>query len=183
MFVDVAQKQPLEIKHPAQLDLAGVVAVVEQIIEQFRFLIEGRRYSEELYYNGEPRPEKSAQIIFFAAAHSYCKANNLDITPEAETGTGPVDFKVASGYHGRVLVEIKLSTNNKLVRGYTRQLDAYKTAEETSEGYYVVINVGGAIVKKNKALAKLMSDTIARKEKASPIIYIDGLRRLSASKR
>ena len=90
---------------------------------------------------------------------------------------------MASGYHGRVLVEIKLSTNNKLVRGYTRQLEAYKTAEETSEGYYVVINVGGSIVKKKKALAKLRNDAIARKEKASPIIYIDGLRRPSASKR
>lgn len=183
LLTDLAQKQPFTITPPARLDLAGVVVIVEQIIEQFRFLIEDRRYSEELYYNDEPRPEKSAQMIFFAAAHSYCKANNLDITPEAETGTGPVDFKVASGYHGRVLVEIKLSTNSKLVRGYTRQLEAYKTAEETSEGYYVVINVGGSIVKKKKALAQLRNDAIARKEKVSPIIYIDGLRKPPASKR
>jgi len=183
LLVDLAQKQPLNIERPARLDLPGVATVVEQIIEQFRFLIEDRRYSEELYYNGEPRPEKSAQMIFFAAAHSYCKANNLDITPEAETGTGPVDFKVASGYQGRVLVEIKLSTNKKLMNGYTRQLEAYKTAEETHEAYYVVVDVGAPMAKKKKAIAKLRNEAVARKEKASPVIYIDGLRRLSASKR
>jgi hypothetical protein len=72
-----------------------------------------------LYHAGSPRPEKAAQRLFFAIAYAYCKANNLDVTPEADTGNGPVDFKVSLGFTGRVLVEIKLSTNTKLVRGYT----------------------------------------------------------------
>ena len=111
-------------------------------------------------------------MLFFAVAYSYCKANNLDITPEAETGTGPVDFKVASGFNGRVLVEIKLSTNKKMVAGYTRQLEAYKKAEETMQGYYVVIDVGGPIGRKRRQLAKLRNDAIARKETVSPIIFL-----------
>ncbi len=113
-------------------------------------------------------------------AHSYCRANNLDITPEAETGTGPVDFKVSSGFDGRVLVEIKLSTNEKMVAGYTRQLAAYKKAEQTLHGYYVVIDVGGAIGRKRRQLTKLRNEAIARKEVVSPIIYIDGKQQLSA---
>lgn len=134
----LASDVPFSIRKPATLDADGVAAVVEQIIEQFRFLIEDRRLSEELYHAGHPRPEKAAQRLFFAVAHAYCKANDLDLTPEADTGNGPVDFKVSKGFSGRVLVEIKLSRNGKLVDGYTRQLEAYKTAEETVRGYYLV---------------------------------------------
>jgi len=119
----IATDQPFTLVPPVTLDADGVAAVVERIIEQFRFLIEDRRLSEELYHRGKPRVEKAAQRLFFAIAHAYCKANNLDVTPEADTGNGPVDFKVSSGFTGRVLVEIKLSTNNKLVAGYTRQLE------------------------------------------------------------
>jgi hypothetical protein len=182
LLVELASNYPFTIEKPKQLDLNGVKSVVEKILSQFQFLIEERRFSEELYHEDNPRPEKAAQRLFFAVAYSYCKANNLDITPEAETGVGPVDFKVASGFNGRVLVEVKLSTNKKLLKGYTRQLEAYKTAEETLCGYYVVIDVGGPIAKKRKALLKLRNDAITRKETASPIVFIDGLRKPSASK-
>jgi hypothetical protein len=121
----LASEQPFKLKAPNRFDIDGVTSVVDQIIEQFRFLIEERRLSEELYADGVPRPEKAAQRLFFAVAYAYCKANNLDITPEADTGNGPVDFKVSAGFTGRVLVEIKLSTNGKLVAGYTRQLATY----------------------------------------------------------
>jgi hypothetical protein len=56
-----------------------------------------RRFSEELYHAGRPRPEKAAQRLFFAVAHAYCKAHNLDLTPKADTGNGPGDFKVSAG--------------------------------------------------------------------------------------
>lgn len=177
----IAQAVPFQIKHPAHLDIDGVANIVEQIIEQFRFLIEERRLSEELYHNGKLRPEKSAQKLFFAVAHSYCKANNLDVTPEADTGNGPVDFKVSSGFNGRVLVEIKLSSNPKLVKGYTRQLAVYKNGEETSSGYYLVLDVG-QMGTKRKQLAQIKNEANTRNELTSPIIYIDGSRRPSASK-
>jgi hypothetical protein len=174
-------QQPFTHKTPAQFDIDGVSNVVEQIIGQFRFLIEERRLSEELYANGRPRPEKAAQRLFFAVAHAYCKANNLDVTPEADTGNGPVDFKVSLGFTGRVLVEIKLSTNGKLGPGYTRQLATYKTAEETRRGYYVVVDVG-KMGNKDKALLATKNGAAFRGEKTSPIIFVDGIRRPSASK-
>ncbi len=164
---------------PAQLDLNGVVSIVEQIIERFRFHIEDRRLSEELYANGKPRPEKAAQRLFYVVADAYCAANNLDLTPEAETGNGPVDFKVSQG-RGRVLVEIKLS-KGKVVTGYTRQLERYKTAEETTKGFYLVLDVGTMGKKKAQLLAAKNAAT-ALGETTSPIVFIDGTRKPSASK-
>ena len=177
----LAEREPFTLKPPPCMDMTGVINVVDQIIEQFRFLIEDRRFSEELYNADKPRPEKAAQRLFYAVAYAYCKANNLDLTPEAETGNGPVDFKVASGFTGRVLVEIKLSTNGKAVHGYSRQLETYKTAEETLKGYYVLIDVG-KMGDKAKTLLALKNAAAASGEPTSPIIFIDGIRKLSASK-
>jgi hypothetical protein len=177
----LAELEPFRLRAPPQLDLAGVVSVVEQIIEQFRFLIEDRRFSQELYHAGKPRPEKAAQRLFFAVAHAYCKANNLDLTPEADTGNGPVDFKVSAGFTGRVLVEIKLSTNGKLVKGYSRQLETYKTAEETVKGYYVVLDVGH-MGGKGENLIATKNAAAARAEPTSPILFVNASLRPSASK-
>ena len=177
----LAADEPFIIKQPAKLDVDGVAGVVEQIIEQFRFLIEDRRLSEELYHAGEPRPERAAQRLFFAVAHAYCKANDLDLTPEADTGNGPVDFKVSKGFTDRVLVEIKLSRNRKLVEGYTRQLEAYKTAEETLKGYYLVIDVG-QMGMKDQRLTTVKNRAAKNGDRVSPIIFVDGTRRPSASK-
>lgn len=177
----IAGDQPFILTTPGKLDIDGIALVVEKIIEQFRFLAEDRRLSEELYHKGRPRMEKSAQRIFFAVAYAYCKANNLDITPEADTGNGPVDFKVSTGFTGRILVEIKLSTNNKLVAGYSRQLETYKKAEEAVKAYYVVIDVG-SMGNKMKDLLALKNTMSASGQIVSPIILIDGKRRPSASK-
>jgi hypothetical protein len=70
-----------------------------------------------------------------------------------DTGNGPVDFKMSIGFSGRVLVEIKLSTNSKILSGYSKQLEAYKKAEQALIGYYVVIDVGGMGRKDRQLLA------------------------------
>ena len=62
---------------PPAMDLAGVVSVVEQIDEQFRFLIEDRRFSEDLYHAGKPRPERAAQRLFSAVAHGAGRRRRL----------------------------------------------------------------------------------------------------------
>lgn len=178
-LVDAIRKTKIEEK---RLDLSAVQKIVELIIEEFRFLIEDRRFSEELYSaEGKPRPERSAQRLFFAVAYAFCKAHDLDLTPEADTGNGPVDFKVASGFRGRVLVEIKLSTNNKVINGYTKQLETYKTAEETQVGYYVVIDVG-MMGEKDVKLLGLKNVAAGKGEKTSEIVFISGHRKSSASK-
>jgi len=177
----IAEEEPLSIFDPKKIDARNVAKIVKEIINQFQFLIEKRRLSENLYHKGKPRPEKAAQRLFFAVAYSYCKANNLDLTPEADTGNGPVDFKMSSGFKGKVLVEIKLSTNTKVVAGYERQLKTYKTAEETVYGFYIVIDVG-QMGKKDERLISVKNSKAGSRHTTSEIIFVDGMRRPSASK-
>jgi hypothetical protein len=169
------------VEKPSEWNHNTLATVVEQIIENFRHMIEDRRYSEELYHDGKPRAEKAAQRIFFLVAQAFCKANDLDLTPEADTGNGPVDFKISSGFSGRALVEIKLSTNGKLVAGYTRQLEAYATAEEAKLAYYLIVDVGGMGNKFDNVLAE-KNIRVMQGKAIRPIFVVDATRKLSASK-
>ena len=72
----------------------------------------------------------------------FCKANNIDISPETNMGGGPVDFKFSHGYSKRLLVEIKLS-KGQVVHGYKKQLEVYKDASKTDMAILLVIDVGG----------------------------------------
>lgn len=125
--------------------------------KHFIQLIERNDLWQSLWYKGKRLPERYAQLLFFAIADAYCRANNVDITPEVGAGGGPVDSKFSTGYDGRVLVEIKMSDNPQLLHGYTVQLETYKTGQRTSEGIYLVVDVGSGN-KQLKAVVALATD-------------------------
>ncbi|MDL1871873.1 hypothetical protein FBR05_06680 [Deltaproteobacteria bacterium PRO3] len=177
----IAVKFPLNLKKPRVLNLDEVYGIVLKIIQQFQHLIEARGLSRELWHKGKKRGEKSVQRIFFAVADSYCQANNLDVSPEIDTGTGEIDFKFSQGYENRVLVEVKLSDNPKLLPGYTKQLEAYRLAEKSMKGIYIVIDVG-RMGKKDEQLIKLKNEQTEHKLPASEIVFIDGQIKESASR-
>lgn len=164
------------------IDLDKVEDVVLDIVVQFTKLVEKNGLWKELWNEDKARHESSAQNLFFLMAHSYCKSRNIDLTPEANSGNGPVDFKMSHGYNAKVVVEIKLSTNTSLVDGYKKQLETYKVAEDTDRGIFLVIDVG-ELGKKLEKVTEMHNDAISRGERASQIKYVDGRRQKSASKR
>lgn len=166
-----------------QLTLSQVYEVVQKIVAQFKWLLEERGlwrdlWDEKLENN---RKEKAAQRLFFVISDSYCKSNNLDLTPEADTGNGPVDFKISSNGNRKVLVELKLSTGN-VVHGYEKQLEIYKSAELTNRAFYVVVDIGG-MGRKDERIIKIKNKMIKEYGHASEIIFVDGTPKESASKR
>ena len=181
---EFAKNFPLDLLEYRKVDdLSVVYNLVERIVESFQHLIEHNGLNKELYKErGKPRHEKTAQRLFFAIAHSYCEANNIDISPEIDTGTGKVDFKLSKGFEAKVLVEIKLSTNSKLVHGYETQLETYKQSERTMRAFYIVIDVG-KMGQKHKRLIKVRNDASSRREPLSDLVFVDGTLKPSASKR
>ena len=152
------------------------------ITQRFKTLIERKGLWRLLWRDKQsPHHERNAQLLFLAVADAYCQANNLDLTPEAGTGSGPVDFKVSRGYHLRLLVEIKLSTNSKVIEGYSKQLQQYKDSEDALNAIFVVIDVG-KMGKKDTALLKVKNAAVGRGEPVSDIQFVDGRRKKSATK-
>lgn len=86
-----------------------------------------------------PKKENAAQIAFVAVVRNYCRANNIDLTREANIGRGPVDFKFSSVYQDRALLEVKLASNSNLRKGLEKQLTTYLKAEQIKHGYYLIV--------------------------------------------
>lgn len=163
------------------LGMEKVVEVVHETIAMFKHHVEHGNLWEALWADGVPKKERAAQLLYFAIADSFCKANDVDISPEANMGGGPIDFKFSSGYEARVLVEMKRSKGS-VRHGYEKQLEHYKAAAKTFHGIYVIIDYGD-LGEKLTTIQQIRAARIDAGEKASDIIVIDATQKLSASKR
>ncbi|NLH74840.1 MAG: hypothetical protein GX456_17460 [Verrucomicrobia bacterium] len=88
---------------------------------------------------------------------------------------------MSKGYHERVIVEVKLSSNAKFLDGLTAQLPTYLHAENARHGVFVLIKVGEH-EKKLKRIAKVHR-TLRKDGKPIPdLIVIDATEKLAASR-
>lgn len=127
---------PLKAKED---NLEAVLYIARQICLQFKKMVETNRMSELLYNNDKFKNEKAVQRLFLIMADGYCKISDIVLSPETDYGVGPVDFKFSSGYHSKVLLEMKLASNSQLMHGIEVQLPTYLKAESTSKGIYMIV--------------------------------------------
>ena len=147
-----ANEHQLQLDEPQSPD--ELTHVVTQITTKFKRLVEKNGLCKHLYTDdGKQRPEKFAQLLFYAVADSYCEVNNFDLSAEPNAGRGPVDFKLSRGYHQRATVEIKLSSNGKALDGLLAQLPEYSLAEQSIYDCYLLIVVGPSRAKVDEIIA------------------------------
>jgi hypothetical protein len=180
-LTDIPVRYPFAIDAPKARTQTELERIVLTIVDQFTTLVEKNDISDLLWSNGTPRKEKAAQLVFYAVAEAYCRANNIDISPETDSGGGPVDFKFSTGYSGRYLVEIKLSTGS-VVHGYEKQLEVYREATGNSDALFLVVDVG-RMGGKMQRICRIQQQRQAAGERASEIRVVDARRRPPASKR
>lgn len=175
---DVIRNFPLTLKKEKSID------IVDKICEKYQDLIENNGLWKTFHNSdGTHKKESFAQMLFFAIAHSYCEANDLDISPEVDSGNGPIDFKIGKGFHDKINIEMKLSTNTKLLHGYKSQLAIYNKAEKTNQSKFVIIQLYEEDDKKIEKVLKYKSENETLDNKLPEIIVIDATKKKSASKR
>jgi hypothetical protein len=129
--------------HPLPLPIDSIdtfLEAIKKLIDEFGNYIENNKGWSLLWNdNGKPKSEDAAQNLFYGIVTHYCRANNIDISREANIGRGPVDFKVSQGFSLRALLELKLAKNSKFWNGLERQLPKYMLAEGIDIGYFVII--------------------------------------------
>lgn len=179
--LEYAQQHPLKLVLPKNPTIDDVERIAGEICLKFKEMVENNGIWKSLYVGTKQLPELYAQRIFFVIALQYCEMNNIDVTPEANSGRGPVDFKFSHGNKAKVLVELKLSSNTSLVKGYTKQLPAYQDAEKARKGFYLVVDVGRSD-RNIKNLYKEKNIHTGKNLKIPEIILVDGRRKKSASK-
>lgn len=182
---DLIAHQMGGLKQATTYDLSAgpqaIMALVHDTIGVFKRHVENGNLWEELWIGEKPKRERASQLIYYAIADSFCKANEVDISPEANMGGGPVDFKFSRGYSSRVLVEMKRS-GGSVVHGYKKQLEFYKDASQTDYAVFVVMDYGD-MGGKLTDIQKIRRDRMEAGERASEIIVIDAQKKASASKR
>lgn len=89
--------------------------------------------------DGTPRAESAVQQLFHVALVLYCKDRDVDLSPEASAGRGPVDFKFSHGWERRALVEVKLANHTRFWHGIDTQTPTYMKAEGIRCGYFLAV--------------------------------------------
>lgn len=176
-----AEEFKSDTKYQVNEGVDEIKRVVNDTLEMFKHHIEKGNLWEALWIDGRPKKERAAQLLYFAITDCFCKANDIDISPEANMGGGPIDFKYSKGYDARVLVEMKRSSGT-VVHGYEQQLEIYKDASRTQHGIFVVLDYGD-LGDKLTRIHEIRNQRLKRGEPASDIVVIDATPKASASKR
>jgi hypothetical protein len=182
---ETAVENPLDLKKYATDPADRVLEIVTEIAEKFKKLTEHNGLVYNLYdEKGKLRPERFPQLLFYAIADAYADANGLDLNREINAGSGALDFKLSYG-SAKVNLEIKYTSNPKLVEGFTKQLPAYNMAEGVNPNHsiYLVLRVND---KQDHKLTEIRSIIAERKRQryATPeMIVVNAIIKPSASKR
>lgn len=174
-------QEPLPLKAKED-SVEAVLYIARQICLQFKKMVEDNRMSELLYYKGGFKGEKTVQKLFLLMADAYCNISGIDMSPEADYGMGPVDFKFSSGYRKKVLLEMKLASNSQLIHGIELQLPAYLKAENSYKGIYMVIIANDGDKEKCEKLMRMIDRSEIDQTVKDNIIVVDVRKRPSASK-
>lgn len=109
------------------------------LIESFKRSVEDQGSWELLWSGGRGRAERAVQRLFQSIVVHYCRANNIDLSPESNAGRGPVDFKFSQGWGARIIVEMKLMRNSKFWDGILAQAPQYAKSEEVTSAFFVAV--------------------------------------------
>jgi len=112
------------------------LAETRKRVEFLKDVIENKDGYRIFYSDGAPLArENDLQILFRLTWF----ATTLDVNREPNNGRGPVDFSASRGANDKALVEMKLASNSKLKQNLLKQLEIYKTANNTDKGLTVIL--------------------------------------------
>lgn len=178
---EYASQYPLSLHFPQNASSNDMLSVIKTICEHFKTLIEDNGLWYLLYNdNKKPKHERAAQLLFFGIADAYCTSNNIDLSREINNGRGFVDFKLSRGANEKVLVEVKLTSNDQLQHGFTTQIPIYMKQERTQKAIYLIIDNGHR--KALETFVEMYNQQPREVKQKIPYYAIDGIPPKSASK-
>lgn len=160
-----------------------LLAITLEICNAYKSLIENNRMYRLLYNDDDtPKDETAAQLLFYSVALGYCKQYDVDLNRESDPGIGEMDFKLSVGSKSKVIIEMKLSSNNTLCHGFEKQLPAYLRAEETEYGVFLVLQMSKETEPQMDKVKSLYNSVKDRPDNHLHLICVDATTKLSASK-
>lgn len=178
---DFAEQNPLSFVPQAVGEFEDWV---KSVVEAFAHGLKERGGWKVLWYKGRPRGETIVQEFFKSSAIHYCRANHIDLTPEANAGRGPVDFKFVQHWHARALVEVKLTNNSKYWDGLQKQTVQYLKSEELKTAFFVSVGYRDDDFEEERMdrVRSVAADVSQRANQSISPIFVDARPQSSASR-
>lgn len=145
-------------------------------VQFLKDVIENKDGYRIFYTKGKPvKRELDIQILFRLTWY----ATEFDVTPEANAGRGPVDYKISKGAADKTLVEFKLASNSKLAQNLKHQVEIYKRAHDTDKEIKAIIFL---TAEEHERVKQILKDLKLDKEKYVVLIDARNDNKPSASK-
>jgi hypothetical protein len=112
---------------------------VEKLVEEFIDAVENRGLWKALWHAGKSMNELEVQRLFHAVMYGFCKSHDIDLSPESNAGSGPVDFKFSQGWSRKAIVEVKLARHARYWSGLRKQIVQYVKAEDVPCGFFLSV--------------------------------------------
>lgn len=169
------------IKTKDKLDLAEKNSYDSalEIIHEYKEWVENKKGFAVLGDVDSRNEEKVVQKTLHGSASYYCKINNLDISPEPNSGRGPVDFKISRGID-KTVIEIKLTSNKDCLHGFEVQIEEYAKSEETDNKIFILVD-NGRSSNRIKEVEESYEKRLNAGENPATVIVIDTKPKESAS--
>jgi tetratricopeptide (TPR) repeat protein len=103
----------------------------------FKTYVEDKDGYRVMNRKGQPFSTENEVQLFFGLVWF---ATDFDVNREVNNGRGPVDFKVSAGAWDKSLIEFKLASNTTLKRNLEKQIEIYRTANDTRSAVKVIVS-------------------------------------------
>jgi len=118
-------------------------ALSDDIREMLEFIpdrISYRGLHKSFWHADKPIKEPEIQVVLDSLFAAYFKDKGLDISREADLGTGKIDFKFYKNHKEKILIEVKLGNSlHSVEKGIKNQLPHYMDAAKYEDAFYLVI--------------------------------------------
>jgi len=92
-------------------DTESFCAFVADLIADFKWMVEDRGIWRAFWSGTKRYTEQQAQHLFHAATLLICLDRDIELSPESNAGSGPVDFKFSHGWRRKAVVELKFAAS------------------------------------------------------------------------
>ncbi|HYX72488.1 MAG TPA: hypothetical protein VE732_06940, partial [Nitrososphaera sp.] len=139
-----------------------------QRLEYLKDHIENKDGYKIFYVDGNPiRREKDLHILYNLVGYG----TPSDVSPESNSGRGPVDFKISRGATDKTLVEFKLASHSNLRRNLKNQTPIYEKAHDTRKSIKAILYFSDAELNK---IGRILRDLKMNDDK--DVVLIDARR-------
>lgn len=117
----------------------GEIIDINKFFDFFKNIIENTNAVILLNADGRLRPESYCQKLLHLVLLTYYKNNEIDISPECNSGRGCLDFKIVST-NQKFAIEVKKMSSSQIFHGIETQLPEYAKAENIQNLIYVIFD-------------------------------------------